>query len=66
MTYQFNPATSVLPGLSGLWQVSGRNTVHYPERVHLDAYYVRNRTTWLDLSILIKTPWVVLKRDGAY
>jgi len=57
---------SVLPGLSGLWQVSGRRNVQYPERVWLDAYYVRNRSIWLDLLILFKTFWVVLKRDGAY
>jgi lipopolysaccharide/colanic/teichoic acid biosynthesis glycosyltransferase len=55
-----------LPDLSGLWQVSGRNKVHYPERVRMDAYYVRNWTIWLDLFILFKTFWVVLKRDGAY
>jgi lipopolysaccharide/colanic/teichoic acid biosynthesis glycosyltransferase len=62
----FKLYTSVLPGLSGLWQVSGRNNVHYPERVRLDAYYVRNKSIWLDLFILFKTFWVVLKRDGAY
>jgi len=62
----FELYTSVLPGLSGLWQVSGRRNVQYPERVRLDAYYVRNRSTWLDLFILFKTVWVVLKRDGAY
>lgn len=62
----FELYASVPPGLTGLWQVSGRNNVHYPERVRLDAYYVRNRSIRLDLSILIKTPWIVLKRDGAY
>jgi lipopolysaccharide/colanic/teichoic acid biosynthesis glycosyltransferase len=62
----FELYASVPPGLTGLWQVSGRNNVHYPERVHLDVYYVRHRSTWLDLTILIKTPWIVLKRDGAY
>jgi lipopolysaccharide/colanic/teichoic acid biosynthesis glycosyltransferase len=62
----FDLYTSVLPGLTGLWQVSGRNNVYYPERVQLDAYYVRNWSIWLDLFILFKTPWVVLKRDGAY
>lgn len=57
---------TVLPGLSGLWQVSGRNDVVYPERAWLDAYYVRNRSIWLDLYILFKTFWVVLTRKGAY
>ena len=63
---EFELYASVPPGLTGLWQVSGRNNVSYPERVWLDAYYVRNWSIWLDLYILIKTPWVVLKRDGAY
>ncbi len=62
----FELYTSVLPGLSGLWQVSGRNDVVYPERAWLDAYYVRNKSIWLDFYILFKTFWVVLKREGAY
>lgn len=56
----------VLPGLTGLWQVSGRNELDYEERVMLDAYYVRNWSVWLDLYILIKTVWVVLTGRGAY
>jgi lipopolysaccharide/colanic/teichoic acid biosynthesis glycosyltransferase len=63
---EFELYASVQPGLTGLWQVSGRNKVVYPERVQLDAYYVRNWSIWLDLYILIKTPWVVLMREGAY
>ncbi|NJL48269.1 MAG: undecaprenyl-phosphate galactose phosphotransferase WbaP, partial [Leptolyngbyaceae cyanobacterium SM2_5_2] len=58
--------TKVLPGLTGLWQVSGRNNVSYEERVNLDAYYVRNWSVWLDIYILLKTIWVVLIGDGAY
>lgn len=58
--------TRVLPGLTGLWQVSGRNNVSYAERVNLDAYYVRNWSVWLDIYILIKTVWVVIRGDGAY
>jgi len=58
--------TKVLPGLTGLWQVSGRNELEYEERVMLDAYYVRNWSVWLDLYILIKTVWVVLTGRGAY
>ncbi|MGG6237359.1 undecaprenyl-phosphate galactose phosphotransferase WbaP [Nodosilinea sp. AN01ver1] len=58
--------TKVLPGLTGLWQVSGRNDVSYEERVNLDAYYVRNWSVWLDIYILLKTIWVVLIGDGAY
>ena len=56
----------VPPGISGLWQVSGRNDTTYAERVALDAYYVRNWSLWLDLVILAKTVWVVLSGKGAY
>jgi hypothetical protein len=45
----------VTPGLSGLWQVSGRNKTTYEERVALDTYYVRNWSIWLDLVILVRT-----------
>lgn len=58
--------TQVLPGITGLWQVSGRNNVSYPERVNLDAYYVRNWSVWLDIYILLRTIWVVLIGEGAY
>lgn len=58
--------TKVLPGLTGLWQVSGRNNVSYDERVNLDAYYVRNWSVWLDVYILLRTIWVVVLGDGAY
>ena len=56
----------VTPGLTGLWQVSGRNTVSSRERVHLDSYYVRNWSPWLDLHILARTAKVVLTGQGAY
>lgn len=58
--------TRVLPGLTGLWQVSGRNDTTYDERVALDSYYVRNWSVWLDLYILARTVWVVLAGKGAY
>jgi Undecaprenyl-phosphate galactose phosphotransferase WbaP len=58
--------TKVLPGITGLWQVSGRNNVSYDERVNLDAYYVRNWSVWLDIYILLRTIWVVVTCDGAY
>jgi Undecaprenyl-phosphate galactose phosphotransferase WbaP len=57
---------AVQPGLTGLWQVSGRNNTTYEERVRLDVYYVRNWSIWMDIYILIKTIWVVLKQEGAY
>jgi len=56
----------VKPGMTGLWQVSGRNDVDYETRVALDAWYVRNWSLWNDIVILVKTVRVVLKRDGAY
>lgn len=63
---KFRLYTRVLPGITGLWQVSGRSNTTYEERVALDAYYVRNWSVWLDLYILFKTIWVVLQGDGAY
>ncbi len=63
---KFGLYTKVTPGLTGLWQVSGRNNLTYEERVSLDAYYVRNWSVWLDLYILIRTVWVVISGEGAY
>ncbi|NYT46307.1 undecaprenyl-phosphate galactose phosphotransferase WbaP [Alcaligenaceae bacterium] len=54
------------PGMTGLWQVSGRNDVDYDKRVYFDAWYVKNWSLWNDIAILFKTVNVVLKRDGAY
>lgn len=54
------------PGMTGLWQVSGRNDVDYATRVYFDAWYVKNWSLWHDVAILFKTVAVVLKRDGAY
>lgn len=56
----------VPPGLSGLWQVSGRSDVGYRRRVKLDEYYVRNRSFWLNLHIIIRTFLAVVRRHGAY
>ena len=56
----------VRPGMTGLWQVSGRNDLSYKQRVHLDRFYICNWSTWLDLLILAKTLPVVLGRKGAY
>jgi lipopolysaccharide/colanic/teichoic acid biosynthesis glycosyltransferase len=55
----------VLPGLTGLWQVSGRNELTYNDRVRLDNYYVNNWSVWLDIYILCKTFCAVLFRHGA-
>jgi lipopolysaccharide/colanic/teichoic acid biosynthesis glycosyltransferase len=56
---------SVKPGLTGFWQVSGRNERTYEEMVRLDIQYAEHRSLPLDLSILLKTPWIVLSRKGA-
>ena len=57
---------NVQPGLSGMWQISGRSETSYQERVTLDSYYIDNWSIWLDLWILLKTVFVVLKGKGAY
>jgi len=54
------------PGMTGLWQVSGRNDVDYETRVYFDSWYVKNWSLWNDIAILFKTVKVVLRRDGAY
>ena len=56
----------VRPGMTGLWQVSGRNDVDYSHRVYLDVWYVKNWSLWYDIAILFKTFKVVLKKQGAY
>ncbi|MCQ2590770.1 MAG: exopolysaccharide biosynthesis polyprenyl glycosylphosphotransferase, partial [Treponema sp.] len=57
---------SVLPGLSGMWQISGRSETSYEERIYYDTYYIQNWSVWLDIWILIKTVGVVLIGKGAY
>ena len=56
---------AVRPGLTGLWQVSGRNDVSYATRVAMDEAYVRNFSLWNDIVILLRTPGVVLSKKGA-
>jgi lipopolysaccharide/colanic/teichoic acid biosynthesis glycosyltransferase len=58
---------SIKPGVTGPWQVGGRSdTEDYDERVRMDSEYILNRTMWLDIKIICKTVWKVLKREGAY
>jgi exopolysaccharide biosynthesis polyprenyl glycosylphosphotransferase len=57
---------TVKPGITGLWQVSGRSDVTYEERVRLDMHYIRNWSIWLDVQVLIRTIPAVLKARGAY
>ena len=54
------------PGMTGLWQVSGRNDVDYATRVYFDSWYVKNWALWTDIAILFKTVGVVTGRNGAY
>ena len=54
------------PGLTGLWQVSGRADVDFDDRLRLDIAYIRNRRLWLDLQILFRTVAVVISRKGAH
>ncbi|MCR5171599.1 MAG: undecaprenyl-phosphate galactose phosphotransferase WbaP [Treponema sp.] len=57
---------TVQPGLSGFWQISGRSDTGYEERITLDSYYIHNWSVWLDIWIIIKTVYVVIKGKGAY
>jgi lipopolysaccharide/colanic/teichoic acid biosynthesis glycosyltransferase len=62
----FGLYTMVKPGITGLWQVSGRNNTTYEQRVQLDAYYVRNWSPWMDLYLMLRTIRIVLFAKGAY
>ncbi len=57
---------TVLPGITGLWQVSGRSDISYEDRVLMDMYYVRNWSLWLDFQLLFQTIPTVLRARGAY
>ena len=56
----------VKPGVTGLWQVSGRSHIDYPKRVRLDSEYVQTWSLWSDLAILLRTLTSVINRDGAF
>jgi lipopolysaccharide/colanic/teichoic acid biosynthesis glycosyltransferase len=56
----------VQPGITGLWQVSGRSRVPFDDMVRLDLRYATAWSLWLDLKILLRTPQAVLSGDGAY
>lgn len=56
---------SIKPGMTGLWQISGRNDLTFEDRMKLDVWYIHNWSLWLDMVILIKTFFVVLNRRGA-
>ena len=56
----------VRPGMTGLWQVSGRSNTSYSERVTYDEWYILNRTFWYDMVILLQTAWIVVTGKGAF
>ena len=56
----------VRPGITGLWQISGRSHTTFAERVSYDEWYIKNWTVWYDMVILLQTQWVLLRGDGAY
>jgi exopolysaccharide production protein ExoY len=56
---------SVKPGITGFWQVTGRSNVNFDKRIQMDAYYARKRSIFLDILILLKTPWVMISGKGA-
>ncbi len=56
----------IKPGITGLWQVEGRSSTTFDEMVRLDLKYSKEWSLWLDIKILLKTPWVVIAGKGAY
>ena len=57
----------VLPGITGLWQITGRGSMEFDERVRLDIAYIERRCLWLDIQILLRTVLVAfIQRKGAY
>ncbi|HYH04961.1 MAG TPA: undecaprenyl-phosphate galactose phosphotransferase WbaP [Bacillota bacterium] len=66
MSFFFDTIVEAKPGITGLWQISGRNDVEFIGRLELDAWYVRNWSFWLDVTMLLKTIKVVFGKLGAY
>lgn len=66
MSYYANTILGTVPGITGLWQVSGRNEITFDGRLKLESWYVRNWSFWQDIVLLFKTIGVVLGRKGAY
>jgi lipopolysaccharide/colanic/teichoic acid biosynthesis glycosyltransferase len=56
----------VKPGITGLWQVNGRSTTTFDDMVRMDLRYANEKSIWLDLKIILKTPWAVISCKGAY
>ena len=56
---------SVRPGITGYWQVNGRSEINFDKRIQMDAEYVRRRSIYYDLYIILKTPWAMISGKGA-
>jgi lipopolysaccharide/colanic/teichoic acid biosynthesis glycosyltransferase len=67
-TYSFwqTERLEILPGITGLWQVSGRSDVDFDDRARLDIQYIEQQSIWLDLNILFRTVATVISQRGAY
>lgn len=61
-----NVIIDTLPGITGLWQISGRNEISFTDRLKMDMWYIQNWSVWIDIVLLYKTIYVVFKRKGAY
>ena len=57
---------AVMPGLTCLWQVSGRSELAFDDWMRMDIWYVRHQSLWTDCKLLLRTPWSVLSGRGAY
>jgi Undecaprenyl-phosphate galactose phosphotransferase WbaP len=66
MGYYYGTIIEAVPGITGLWQVSGRNDVEFEGRLSLDSWYVRNWSFWMDITLLFKTVGVVFLKKGAF
>lgn len=66
--YRIDKVLTIRPGITGLWQVSGRNDIPYPKRIKMDVYYVNNHSGVLDFWLIVKTIGVILfpRNNGAY
>ena len=63
--YYYNSITKVKPGITGYWQVNGRNDVDFEERAYMDTYYIERRGIVMDLKIILKTFLKIFKKEGA-
>jgi lipopolysaccharide/colanic/teichoic acid biosynthesis glycosyltransferase len=59
------PRLNIKPGITGLWQVEGRNLVSFEEMVRMDLQYIKTMNFWLDISILLRTPREMIRGKGA-